>query len=81
MIEPGEGVTLDGIEYLCVDTIKLDGKDYVYLTTVEEPLTICFAEQKMQENELQIHEISAKTEKVKLFEAFQKQIKQKLSDS
>jgi len=81
MIKPGEGITLDGTEYLCIDTIRLNDRDYVYLTTIEEPLVICFAEQKMQENELQIREISTKAEKIKLFEAFQQQIKQKLSDS
>ncbi len=76
MIEPGEGIILeDGQEYLCLEKIEFEGKNYVYLTTIEEPYSICFGEEVIIDNEPQIIIIGEKETKLKLLPLFQEKIK------
>ena len=76
MIDPGEGLTLDdGREYLCFERLKLDGKDYLYLITTDEPTEIRFAEQALVDNEPQIRLIGSRAEKLKLIEALKAESK------
>ena len=82
MLEPGEGVTLDdGREYVCAECIEQDGKNYVYLGTLEEPTTVCFAEQAMVDDRLRIRVVSEKEEKLKVFAAFQAKIRSAFDQS
>ena len=71
MIESGEAIVVDGIEYLCFDKIELDNKQYLYLITTDEPNDVCFGEQIQDENELKVRIIGNKAEKQKLIKAMQ----------
>lgn len=73
MVEIGECVVLDGREYACFDQTNLDGKEYIYLTAVEEPAAICFAEVTTGD-EPQIRVIGNRDEKQKLLEVLKNKL-------
>ena len=51
MIQEGEAVTLsNGREYICFSTAEENGKDYVYLMTLEKPIEVRFAEPTWRAN-------------------------------
>ena len=82
MIKPGKGILLeDGQEYVCLETTQLEGKDYIYLVTLEEPYSVCFAEQQLIDGEPQIRIINEKALKEKLFPLFQAKIKQRVDEA
>ena len=77
MINLNDGFVLDdGREYLCFSQIELDGKNYIYLITTEEPIEIRFAEQIDVDGETQIRVIGNRAEKLKLIQAFQAKAKE-----
>ena len=74
MIEQGEAVTLsNGREYLCFNTAEEDGKNYIYLMTMDDPIEIRFAEQSILENgEHDVRMIQDQDEKIHVLELFQR---------
>lgn len=72
MINQGEAVVLDdNREFLCFDKAELDGKQYLFLISVEESNEICFAEQALVDGEAQLRVIGNKEEKIKLAKILQ----------
>lgn len=76
MVNQGESVVIDDQEYLCADTIELDGKQYLYLITATDSIEFCFAEQTIANGELQIRLIGNQPEKHKILTALQAKIEQ-----
>ena len=66
MVEIEEGIFVDGQDYVCFYKATLDGKDYLYLTTLTEPYEIHFAEVSNRDGEPQIRMIGNREKKVKL---------------
>lgn len=75
MIESGEAVVVDDVEYLCFDTADIDGKQYLYLITTDEPNEIHFAEQIMEGDNLKVRIIGNLAEKQKLIKIMQEKAK------
>ena len=75
MVESGEAVVVNDIEYLCFDTTDLDNKHYLYLITTDEPNEIFFAEQIMEGDDLKVRIIGNKAEKTKLIKKMQEKAK------
>ena len=66
MVEIGECIVLNDREYLCFNKAELDGEEYIYLTTVEEPTSVFFARQAIKDGQLQIQIIGNRDQKLKL---------------
>ena len=75
MIESGEAVVVDDVEYLCFDTADIDGKQYLYLITTDEPNEIQFAEQVTEGDNLKVRIIGNINEKQKLIKLMQEKAK------
>ena len=75
MVESGEAVDIDGIEYLCFGTADVDEKHYLYLITTNEPNEVFFGEQVIKGDDLQIRIIGNRAEKQKLIKLMQEKNK------
>ena len=70
-ITTGETITLtNGHKYLVFATAFLDGKDYIYLISEDQPVEIRFAEQLIIDGKLDIRTLTDSAEKIKVFDAF-----------
>ena len=66
MVEIGECIVLNDREFLCFNKAELDGEEYLYLTTIEEPTSVCFARQAITNGQLQVQIIGNHDQKLKL---------------
>ena len=75
MVNRGDCIMLENDrEFLCFDGVELDGKQYLFLISVEEPTDICFAEQAMKDGEVQVRVIGNQEEKMKLAATLQHKV-------
>ena len=66
----------NGEKYTCFANLDLNGKHYIYLVQPDEPFKICFAEQIIQNDELEIRVVTSRQEKAEVLEAFQKALEE-----
>lgn len=70
-LEQGDIITLsDNKEYIVFATTSSNGKNYVYLMTTKEPIEICFAEQTIINNQLDLRILSNQDEKIAALNLF-----------
>ena len=77
MVEIGEGIVFEGIDYICFGKTTLDGKNYLYLVTADEPFRIRFAELATHNGKEKICLIGDRDTKLRLLADFQSKTAQK----
>ncbi len=71
----GETAVLeDGKEYVCFCELEDNGNSYVYLVTASKPVEVCFAKQRLENDNLVLDLVSNQNEKEHLLALFQEKM-------